>query len=340
MTTLMYQEASSAPEHIAFALRENARQMQELGEKLRLVNPFGGVTVARGSSDHAATYFSYLCMIRAGIAVTSVPLSLTTLFQAPWQLARYFALAISQSGQSTDLVETLTALGKGGAYAISMINAPNSPLAAASREAISLHAGPEKSVAATKTYIASLAASAQLLAAWLEDKPLQQALASLPETLHKACSLNWQKAVTMLENEEKMIVIGRGLGLAIAQEAALKFKEACNMQAEAFSGAEIKHGPMALVGSGYPVLIFALPGQGQSGLLALAREFRSRQAKILLAADTSIADRDLDIVTAPDSALSPISAIQSFYIMVEQLARARGLDPDTPRFLNKVTVTV
>lgn len=336
----MYSEAVSAPGHIARQLERNAALMTEIAAELQQRQPVGGVTVARGSSDHAAAYFSYLYMLRAGIPVTSLPMSLTTLFHAPWRLEKYFALAVSQSGQSTDIIKTLESLKKGGAYTLSMVNASDSPLAAVSTKNIPLHAGEEQSVAATKSYIASLAASAQLLAYWLADEALKEKLKSLPHILKAACDIRWQKAVDILAKEEQMVVVGRGVGLAIAQEAALKFKEVCGIQAEAFSGAEIKHGPMALIGENYPILIFALPGSEQKELLALANEFRCRKAKVLLAADESVAERDLDIAPVMDFSLSPISVIQTFYIMVESLARARGLDPDKPRFLNKVTITV
>lgn len=336
----MYREAISAPHCVARQIRENRRQTAEIGIKLRQQQPVGAVTVARGSSDHAAAYFAYLCMLRTGLPVTSLPLSLTTLFHAPWRLKRHFALAISQSGQSTDIVESFQALGQGGAATISMINATGSPLANASMETIALHAGEEKSVAATKSYIASLTASAQLLAAWLDDAALEKSLDGLPALLEQACALRWQKALDTLADEEQMIVIGRGPGLAVAQEAALKLKETCDLQAEAFSGAEVQHGPMELVGEGYPVLILAPPGPEQRELLNLADQFRNRNAKVLLAADTAVKNRDMDIVPVKDFILSPISMIQTFYIMAEELARIRGLDPDSPRYLHKVTMTV
>lgn len=337
--TLMYQEAASSPQRVDTQLRENATQMEEIGAKLRALKPVSGVTIARGSSDHAASYFAYLCMSRMGMPVASLPLSLTTLFKAPWKVQNFLALAVSQSGQSTDLIESVQALRKGGAYTVSLINADASPLAEVSEQAIPLHAGPEKSVAATKSYITSLTASAQLMASWLHDTSLDAALRILPDTLERAIKCDWQKGIDTLIDQKRLIVIGRGPSLAVAQEAALKFKETCGIQAEPFSGAEVKHGPMALIEEGYPVLIFAPPGPEQKELVALANDFRGRKAKVLLAADSTVASRDLDIIPAADFVLSPISVIQSFYIMAEALARARGLQPDTPRFLKKVTIT-
>ena len=138
---------------------------------------------------------------------------------------------------------------------------------------------------------------------------------------------------------DRLFVIGRGTGLAIAMEAALKLKETCGIQAEAFSGAEVRHGPIALVEEGYPVLVFAPRGPAQAGLLALADDLRAHGARVLLVAPAGTPRADLTLTTTESEDLDPIAAIQSFYPMVEALARARGLDPDAPRHLAKVTRT-
>ena len=147
-------------------------------------------------------------------------------------------------------------------------------------------------------------------------------------------------AVDTLVNADRIMVVGRGLGFAIALEAALKFKETCALQAEAFSSAEIKHGPMELIDEGYPLLIFAPRSPEQDGLIALAREMRERGARVLLAAPGNIVDRDLTLSTADDEVLDPLLAIQSFYLMAARLSEARGLNPDQPRYLAKITRTV
>ena len=143
----------------------------------------------------------------------------------------------------------------------------------------------------------------------------------------------------MLKDADRLFVIGRGTGLAVAMEAALKFKETCAIQAEAFSGAEVKHGPMALIGEGYPLLIFAPRGPAQVGLLTLAEEMRGRGAKVLLAAPHGTPGSNLPITETLSVDLDPISMIQSFYPMVEALSRVRGFDPDRPQHLAKVTRT-
>ncbi len=136
-----------------------------------------------------------------------------------------------------------------------------------------------------------------------------------------------------------MLVLGRGPGLAVAQEAALKLKETSGIQAEAFSGAEVRHGPMELIGAGYPLLVFAPRGPEQQGLLTLAAEMRARGARVLLAAPSGTVDADLPLAEAAHPLLDPIAAIQSFYVAAEALARSRGRHPDLPRYLSKVTET-
>lgn len=339
MSSLMLDEARSAPDCIARQLERNAKPLADLGERLRSTDPRGVVTVARGSSNHAASYFAYLCMKSRGIPVTSLPLSLSTLAQTPWQLQGQLALAVSQSGQSPDLIETQKALADGGAHTLALVNTEQSPLGDASDVEIALFAGEEHSVAATKSYLATLSACAQLLGHWNQDSALLDALEELPGRLAIAAKQDWPSAVETLKDVDRMIVVGRGAGLAVAQEAALKFKETCAIQAEAFSAAEVKHGPMALIGSGYPVLVFAPPGVEQPGLLELADWLRSVGARVLLVADEAITARELTLVDAGHDALQPLSVIQSFYGMAAHLAAARGSDPDKPRHLKKVTRT-
>ncbi|WP_355661510.1 SIS domain-containing protein [Halomonas salifodinae] len=338
--SLMLEEARNAPERIRGQLQRNQALLAELGERLRTAEPAAAVTVARGSSDHAASYFAYQCMKRRGIPVASLPPSLTTLAKAPWRLTGQLALAVSQSGQSPDLVATQQALASAGARTLALVNTPQSPLGAASDTEIPLYAGEEKSVAATKSYLATLSAMAQLIGHWQEDRGLLTALDELPARLTRALEQDWSPAIEALSGADKLMVIGRGAGLAVAQEAALKFKETCAIQAEPFSGAEVRHGPMALIGPGYPVLVFAPPGPEQAGLLELAEWLEGVGARVLLAADEGVTQRQLTLVDAGHEALQPLSVIQSFYVMVAGLAAARGSDPDRPRHLNKVTCTL
>ncbi|MGM9513307.1 SIS domain-containing protein [Roseateles sp. DB2] len=337
--TRMLEECLSAPSAVARQLAADQNAYAALGESLRASPPSSLLTVARGSSDHAAHYMAYLVMARLGRLVTSLPMSLITLYQSKIACEGLVSLAFSQSGQSPDLVAPTRFFREGGARTVAFVNAAGSPLAEAAEHVFSLHAGPENSVAATKSYIAQLVAGARVVAAWQGDEDLAAALQQLPDDLVKAAGLRWDSAVEALRGADKLFVIGRGTSLPIALEAALKFKETCGIQAEAFSGAEVKHGPMALVEEGYPLLVFAPRGPAQAGLVALAEEMRGRGARVLLAAPAGTPGAELELACTGNEDLDPIAAIQSFYPMVEALARARGLNPDQPRHLAKVTKT-
>jgi glucosamine--fructose-6-phosphate aminotransferase (isomerizing) len=335
----MLEEAREAPQAIARQLQADRDAYAALGAALREAPPQGVLTVARGSSDHAAHYMANLVMARLGRLVTSLPMSLVTLYQSRLQCQGLVSVAFSQSGQSPDLIAPTRFLREGGARTVAFVNDAASPLAHAAQWCFPLHAGPETSVAATKSYIAQLVAGARLVAQWQGDAELQSAIDHLPGALEEAAQQDWSAAIDALGDADRLFVIGRGTGLAVAMEAALKFKEVCGIQAEAFSGAEVKHGPMALVDEGYPLLVFAPRGPAQAGLLALADEMRKRGARVLLAAPGGTPCSELRIANTANEDLDPIGMAQSFYPMVEALARARGLDPDRPRHLAKVTRT-
>ena len=340
MNSLMFEEARSAPQCVTQQLAADDERYQALGLALRTSPPSAAVTIARGSSDHAASYLAYLLMARYGQLVTSLPMSLVTLYHAPLVTRGTLAVAVSQSGRSPDLIEPIEVFRRGQAETVALVNDADSPLARAAQWVIPLRAGAEKSVAATKSFICSLSAGARLAASWQDDRELATALQSLPDALQSACALDWSAGIEVLAAAERMMVIGRGTGLAIAQEAALKFKETCTIQAEVFSSAEVQHGPMALVDAGYPMLVFAPRGPAQAGLITLAAQMRERGARVLLAATLDIAERQLTLASTGCYDLDPIAAIQSFYLLVEAVSRARGRNPDQPPHLNKVTSTM
>ena len=337
--TRMLSEAREAPAAVARQLAHDEESYRSFGALLRAQCPGSLLTVARGSSDHAAHFMAYLIMARMGRLVTSLPMSLVTLYQSQIERRGLASFAFSQSGQSPDLVVPTQFFREGGAITAAIVNDTESPLAKAAQHVFALRAGRETSVAATKSFIAQMTAGARLVAAWQGDAQLHAALASLPDVLARAANADWAAGVDVLAEADRLLVIGRGLGLPVAQEAALKFKEICAIQAEAFSGAEVRHGPMALIGAGYPLLVFAPAGPAQAGLLAMAAEMRQRGARVLLAAPAGTAAANLPLLPTASVDLDPISAIQSFYPMAEALACARGLDPDRPPHLVKVTRT-
>lgn len=337
-SSLMLAEAREAAQVVKAQYAAHQVPLEMLCEVLRHESITRVATIARGSSDHAADFFGYLMMAKTGLWVTSLPMSLVTLEQAPMQCAGLLSVAFSQSGASPDLVEPTRIFSTQGATTVAFVNNIDSPLAHAAQWPINLHAGPEKSVAATKSFIAQLFAGVHLIARWQQDQRMLSALQALPEALEQAADTSWLSVVERLSVVNRLLILGRGTGLAIAKEAALKLKETCGIQAEAFSGAEVKHGPMALIEQGYPVLVFAPRGPAQAGLIATAKEMRARGALVILAA-TRDCKPDLDIVPTAVPELDSISLVQSFYPMVEALARAKGLNPDQPNHLSKVTLT-
>ena len=339
MNSLMLDEALSAPAAVTALLGHDEEHYRAFGAALRATPPSGIVTIARGSSDHAAAYLAYLLTVRSGRLVTSIPMSLVTLYRAPLMAQHLLAIAISQSGRSPDVLEPIRELRQGGAVTAAMLNDETAPLAQAAQWLLPLHAGPERSVAATKSFVCSLVAGARLTAHWCESEDLLQGLQGLPASLAQACAQDWSSAVPALAGSERLMVIARGMGLSIAKEAALKLKETCGIQAEAFSAAEVRHGPQALIAAGYTLFAFALRGPAQAEILAFTEEMRRRGAHVILAAPADVPGRDLTLATTGSEHLDPITAIQSFHILAESVARARHRDPDQPPFLNKVTTT-
>ena len=340
MTTrsLMLTEAAEAPEAVAAQLRRNREPMARIGARLRSSPPRMVVTVARGSSDHAATFAKYLIETRAGVITASSAPSVASVYGASQDLRDCLFLALSQSGRSPDLLAAAAAARHAGAFVVALVNDEASPLAAAADEALPLCAGAERSVAATKSYIATLACIAHLVASWQEDRELGEALQGAPDLLRRAWSLDWSAALPVLREASHLYVIARGLGLGIAQEAALKCKEACGLHAESFSSAEVRHGPQALMQAGFPALILAQDDETRAGIEELARDLIHRGVPVVLA---GAAAEGATILPALEShpVVAPLALAQSFYRLANALAFARGLDPDNPPHLRKVTET-
>ena len=338
-STRMFLEAGQASSVAAAQLAANARKIEALAQRLRADPPRVVVTCARGSSDHAATFARYLIETKAGVLTSSAGLSVSSVYDASPNLEGALYLAISQSGKSPDLLAAVKAAKAAGAHTVALVNVVDSPLAELADEVIPLHAGPELSVAATKSYIAALVAITQLIAAWTQDETLTKALATLPAALAEAWSLDWSPAVERLKLARNLYVLGRGVGFGVALEAALKFKETCGLHAEAFSAAEVLHGPMALVKAGFPALVFAQDDESRASVDDMAAGLRERGADVLLAGPGEDGQGALPTLSS-HPVLEPILMIQSFYRMANALSVARGYDPDSPPHLNKVTETV
>jgi glucosamine--fructose-6-phosphate aminotransferase (isomerizing) len=335
----MSADLRAAPEAVRRQKIVLADVVAALVERLRRRPPQVVVTCARGSSAHAATYGKYLIERHFGIPVAAAAPSVTTLYHERLRLADQFFLAVSQSGKSGDLIELAVAARACGAVTACITNDAESELAQACEFVLPMAAGPELSIPATKTFIASLSALARLTALWAKDEALADALERLPDRLAAACALDWSPLVAALSGASSLVTIGRGPTLAIAREAALKLKEASDLHAEAFSSAEFLHGPVALVTPRYPVLMFAPTDAAAQGMSQLADDLRGKGAQLFITASEEATSGRLAALAPDHPDADAICLIQSFYAMVVHVAAARGTNADQPRHLRKVTRT-
>jgi glucosamine--fructose-6-phosphate aminotransferase (isomerizing) len=336
--TLMFAEAADSAAAVERQLTANADLVRSLAAELRSERPRGVITYARGSSDSAATFAKYVLETRAGALTTSAAPSIASLYGSTLDVRGLVALAISQSGRSPDILAAVAAAKQAGAFTVALVNAEASPLADLSNVVIPLHAGAERSVAATKSYIASLSAILHLASEWSGDDRLRSALQGAPLLLRQAWSCDWSPLVRCLRDARGLYVIGRGPGLAIAQEAALKFKETCGLHAEAFSAAEVRHGPMALVGPDFPLLVFRQSDESAEGIDELVRDVLDHGAPVFIAGGDIAGATAMPIPSAHEL-IEPMLQIEALYRAAAELSVERGLDPDRPPHLNKVTET-
>ena len=339
-STLMYLETAETAAAIERQLKVNADILATLGSQLRARPPRFILTCARGSSDHAATYAKYVFETQLGLVTASASPGIASIYGTTLKLKHALFIAISQSGKSPDLLRTTELAREAGAYILVIVNVPDSPLAALADTLIPLHAGTERSVAATKSYLATLAAILQLVAYWREDHALHAAMTHLPEALYTTGMDAWQPLVQALSTAQHLFVVGRGPALGAAQEAALKLKETCGLHAEAFSAAEVQHGPMALVKKHFPLLFLMQPDASMSNTLAVANALRDRGARVFVAAPGNGDADHLPLPTDFPPLLTPLLAMHRFYYAANALALVRGYNPDLPPHLNKITETM
>jgi glutamine---fructose-6-phosphate transaminase (isomerizing) len=299
----------------------------------------GSAIVARGSSDHAGAYGRYLLELVSGRPVAMAAPSLLTLYAARVDYAGYLAIAVSQSGRTPEIVRTLEAMQSGGAAGLAITNDGESPLAAAAATTIALEAGPEQAVPATKTVTATMLAFA-IVADALGTAPFtREQAAALPAAVEAVLADDGpvEALADRLADATRLIVAGRGLMMSAALETALKLKETTRIAAEGFSAADLRHGPIAVVEPGLPVLALCASGPAEADMRALAGDLRERGADVALVADDP--DAALPLPAGVPEALAPVVAVVRGQQLALAVARRRRLDPDAPEGLSKVTVT-
>ncbi|MCL4188649.1 MAG: SIS domain-containing protein [Rhodobacteraceae bacterium] len=299
---------------------------------LRGLAPPAVLTLARGSSEHAATVIGYAAMLRLGLPVASVPPSLASVHGRGLAVRGMAAVALSQSGASPDLLAAARSLVAGGARLTVLTNRADSPLAALGG-AIDVRAGPERAVAATKSFTGTVATGLWLIAGWARDEVLAAALRALPEAFAAALAAPADGLQALFAAGRPVTFIGRGPGLGLAQEAALKLREVAGVFADGFSAAEVLHGPATLVAEGAPVVVVG--ARDSPGLAEAEARLASQGARLLRLSDLVPAAG----VAAGHPLTAALPQIAAVYAAAEAAARALGRNPDRPRFLAKETVT-
>ena len=330
-------EAREAATGARRQLEVAASALAELDTRLRARPPSLVVTCGRGSSDHATTYGKYLLETTVGRVVASVGPSVASLYNRTLALDGALFVSVSQSGRSPDVLRTTEAARRGGALVVGLVNDQASPLVQLCDVVIPLCAGDEHSVPATKSFLLACLGFLQLAACWSGDPVLRDAVAQAPDALDAACALDWD--LGSLASATSVYVVGRGLGLGAAFELALKLKETCRLHAEAFSAAELAHGPIALVERGFPAIVLGQPDETERTTRELAARLVALGASVRSTLDVDGAQH---LPTVPDvpSVLSPLCQVQSFYLAIPALAASRGLDPNAPPYLEKATQTI
>jgi glucosamine--fructose-6-phosphate aminotransferase (isomerizing) len=330
-TSLMAKEACEAPIRIENQLIKNENLIKKIVKQIEIFNPSSVMFVGRGSSDHAGSFAKYLIEIEINIPTFSAAPSVATVYAKKLKFNNTLVIIISQSGRSPDILEQAKRAKQSGGLCISFVNDENSPLSKIVDHVIPLMVGEEKSVAATKSYLGTLSAILQLVAYWKNDIELIKAVNEIPQALTRAINAKQQLTKEHLTKVNNLVVLGRGFGFAISKEIALKLKEVCAIHAESFSSAEFLHGPVTLVQNQLKIINVQVNDESQSAHDSQMKDINSRGAK------TCILHQVTKLLHPRIAALA---VIQRFYLDIEKIAIEKGLNPDQPTGLKKVTETL
>lgn len=333
---LMAAEIAEQPAMFAGVLREQAAHLAEIGAAIRASAPRFVLFAARGTSDHAALYAKYLVETKLGLPAGLASPSTMTLYKARPAFSDVLFVGVSQSGGSPDLLGSLRTARECGALTLAVTNDPTSPLASAAELSADIGAGPERAVAATKSYTAQLLALYLIVGSWagLDVSAAQRLPEAAAATLANADRA--EAAAARYRFADRLVTAARGYSYPTAREGALKLMETSYLSAQAFSGADLLHGPMAMLDSGVPVIAVRTPGAGGAAMDPVLRRLAEAGADVLL-----VGPQDgLPVDTAEvGEELAPLLEILPLQQLACRLASDRGGDPDAPRGLRKVTET-
>jgi glutamine---fructose-6-phosphate transaminase (isomerizing) len=339
-------EIHEQPAVLARLLETQADAIRSIAARVRERNVGSVFLAARGTSDNAGLYAKYVWGAHNGLPIALAAPSLFSVYKRPPRVGNSLVVGISQSGQSPDIVAVLEEGRRQGAQTLAIVNAPGSPLALAAESVVDIGAGDEKAVAATKTYTAQLMAVAMLSAAIADDRERWSELARVPAAVQQVLEQTGEIAARAERYRfmHHCVVLGRGFNYATAFEWALKLKELTYVVAEPYSSADFQHGPMALLERGFPVLAAAPSGVVFDDTVGLLRRMvADRHVELLVVSDRdealSIAHTPIRLPSGVAEWLTPIVAVVAAQLFCLHLTRAKGLDTEAPRGLNKVTLT-
>jgi glutamine---fructose-6-phosphate transaminase (isomerizing) len=337
-------EIREQPEVLRRLLEEGRAEVETLAQDIRSTGPAYGLFAARGSSDNAARYGQYVFGVHNALTCALAAPSLFSLYQATPNMKGSVAIGVSQSGQSPDIVGVIAEAAKQGALTVAITNEPESPLSRSAKHTVQLRAGVESAVAATKTYTTELMAIAMISAAVQKSEIRWKELSNVPRYVQATIEQNSDILGSGAFKEMKhLVVMGRGYNYSTAFETSLKIKETNYLVAEPYSVADLLHGPVAMIGEGFPVVLVAPRGKTHVDVPKILETVASRKARLIAISD------DEDILSQAEIALrlpsmpewvSPIAAVVAGQLLAGALADVNGLDPDKPRGLNKVTLTI
>lgn len=344
---LMIQEIREQPAVITRLVQSEFERIWEMTAPWHNKPPRFIFIAARGTSDHAAIYGKYLFEIMNGIATGLAAPSISSVYKARVRVEDALFIGISQSGEAADVVSVLEQAREDGAETLAITNVSDSPLANSAQQTIELHADPELAVAATKTFTSTMAVLLMLSAAMGRNESLHADIARLPDLISDVLGQEAQirTKVERFRYLEECVILGRGYNLATAYELALKLRETCYIRAQPFASPDFVHGPIAIVEEGFPVIAFANQGLSQASVLDVIAQIQARGAEAVVFGNDHAALQLADIAfpVCPQfsmhEVITPFPSIVAGQLFAHALALIKGVDPDKPRGLHKVTIT-
>lgn len=343
--TQMWQEIMEQPKVIENGLSLNQKSIDAIVARLGEKKVDNVIIAARGTSDHAGIYGKYIIEIKKGIPVSLAAPSVFTIYEKNVNMANSLVIAISQSGRAADALEVIKSARKQGAPTVAITNFEDSPLANEAEFHLFCAAGLEKSVAATKTFMAQIHLLAQLVAAWSGDEGFKKELDELPALLVKTLDSSEQikNIVNRYRFMNECFVLARGTNYAIALEASLKIQETCYVRAKGYAISDFHHGPFAMIGEHMPVIVYAPKGESLKDSKEMLQKLRNAGADILVVSNDSetlaMGDCSIQIPDTASDFITPFINVMVAQIFACNLSVSRGLNPDAPRGLSKVTYT-